>query len=55
MNFERYPNPNLPALDDAPNSYLVSDAKIEDDPPELVIQHYPVPVAVDHLNKKISS
>ena len=42
----------LAAVDDAPNSYLVSDAELEDDPPELVIQHYPVPVAVDHLNKK---
>ena len=46
--------PDLLVFDEAPNSYLFSDAQLEDDPPQLVIHHYPVPVAVHHLKKEFS-
>ena len=45
---------DLLVFDEAPNSYLFSDAQLEDDPPQLVIHHYPVPVAVHHLKKEFS-
>ena len=47
-------HPDVSVIEKALNSYLFSDAQLEDNPPQLVIHHYPVPVAVHHLKKEFS-